>query len=63
MFDIDGSGTIDLQEIQYLLGGVDDIEENDYVDLIKAADGNGDGEITFDEFKHMMYVMYLNKKV
>lgn len=62
LFDIDGNGTIDLQEIQYLLGGCEDIEENDYISLLSAADLNGDGEISFDEFKQMMYVMYLSKK-
>ena len=33
-----------------------------WVDLISAADVDGDGEISFEEFKKMMYVMYLNKK-
>jgi len=44
-----------------LLGGIEDIEEKDYIDLVKAADQDGDGEITFEEFKNMMYVMYLTK--
>ena len=37
------------------------MEEQVWVDLISTADQDGDGEITFDEFKKMMYVMYLNK--
>ena len=32
------------------------------MDLVFAADQDGDGEITFEEFKKMMYVMYLNKE-
>jgi Ca2+-binding EF-hand superfamily protein len=61
LFDIDGNGSITIDEIQYLLGGQEDVEEKIWVDLIRATDQDGDGEISFEEFKKMMYVMYLNK--
>ncbi len=57
MFDKDGSGKIDQQEIGALLSG----EEFSYVytqQQLKAAidevDKNGDGEIDFEEFMTMM---------
>eukprot|EP00347_Sterkiella_histriomuscorum_P017216 403350235 len=62
LFDIDGNGCITLDEIQYLLGGQEDVEEQVWIDLVFAADQDNDGEITFEEFKKMMYVMYLNKE-
>ena len=61
LFDIDGSGTITLEEIQYLLGGQEDVEAEIWIDLVKTCDLDGDGEITYEEFPKMMYVMYLSK--
>ncbi|CDW79237.1 protein kinase domain containing protein [Stylonychia lemnae] len=63
LFDIDGNGSITLDEIQYLLGGQEDVEDQVWIDLVMTADQDGDGEITFEEFKKMMYVMYLNKEI
>ncbi len=37
------------------------MEDQVWIDLVAAADQDNDGEITFEEFKKMMYVMYLNK--
>ena len=57
MFDKDGSGKITGDEILLLLQG-DAIKSVGSTDTIKSAmasiDENGDGELDFDEFKHMM---------
>jgi calcium-dependent protein kinase len=55
MFDKDGSGTIDAVEIKEALGmGGDDTMNDKIQDIMKQVDDNGDGEISFDEFKEMM---------
>lgn len=55
MFDKDGSGTIDATEIKEALGMSGDETMNDKIqDIMKQVDDNGDGEISFDEFKEMM---------
>ena len=57
MFDKDGSGAIDKGELQALLQG-DEFKDVYSEAQLKAAiaevDENGDGEIDFPEFLHMM---------
>ena len=57
MFDADGSGKIDNDEVKALLQG-DELQNLCSVDAIKTAmdeiDVNGDGEIDFEEFMQMM---------
>ena len=57
MFDKDGSGTIDNEEVIALLQG-DDLQNLVSKDAIATAmkeiDQNGDGEIDFEEFMEMM---------
>ena len=57
MFDVDGSGKIDNNEIMQLIGG-EEFKELYTTEQIMAAigeiDENGDGEIDFEEFMHMM---------
>jgi len=52
LFDKDGSGTISPDEIRRALGL--DSTDKHLNDLIAEVDENGDGEIQFDEFCHMM---------
>ncbi|EGR33828.1 protein kinase domain protein [Ichthyophthirius multifiliis] len=54
MFDKDGSGTISIEEIKDVFGGMGKVNENFWKDIIKEVDGNGDGQISYSEFKEMM---------
>ena len=55
-YDTDGSGYLDIKEIKNALG----LLENDNVssellkNILKSIDENGDGEISFEEFKDLM---------
>jgi len=55
MFDKDDSGSISATEIKEALGMTGDNSMNDKIqDIMNQVDDNGDGEISFDEFKDMM---------
>lgn len=57
MFDKDGSGKIDSSEIAALLSGDefrDVYSKKQLEQAIREVDGNGDGEIDFEEFVTMM---------
>ena len=57
MFDKDGSGSIDRNEIRALLEGEefkDVYSEDQLAAAVAEVDENGDGEIDFEEFLHMM---------
>lgn len=54
MFDRDGSGSISANEIKDVLGVGKSIDEKVWNDIILEVDANGDGEISFLEFKTMM---------
>ena len=54
MFDKDGSGSISAEEIAQVLGYDSGLDPKVLQDIIKDCDENGDGEIQFEEFCHMM---------
>ena len=54
IFDRDKSGTISLEEFQFVFHGKHYIPEEELVQLIEEADMNEDGELDFEEFKHVM---------
>ena len=57
MFDTDGSGKIDSQELNVLLSGEefkDIYTAEQLAEAIAEVDNNGDGEIDFEEFMAMM---------
>jgi len=62
LFDEDKSGKISPSEIQAVLGGDSDISENVWKEIMLEIDENGDGEIEFDEFKQMMYLIMNDNK-
>mmetsp|Transcript_24786 Transcript_24786/g.24294 ORF Transcript_24786/g.24294 Transcript_24786/m.24294 type:complete len:112 (+) Transcript_24786:1147-1482(+) len=54
LFDKDKSGSISASEIKDVLGVGKNIDEKVWNDIVMEVDGNGDGEISFSEFKTMM---------
>ncbi len=54
MFDKDGGGSISANEIKDILGVGKNIDEKVWNDIVLEVDANGDGEISFPEFKTMM---------
>lgn len=61
LFDRDGSGEITASEIKAILGsGKKMAKEGIWIfdDIIKEVDVNGDGVISFEEFKQMMQKLF-----
>lgn len=54
LFDIDQNGKITVEEIRSMLGGEIDSSDINWKELLDEGDNNGDGEISFEEFKVMM---------
>lgn len=54
MFDQDKSGDITPDELKSILGAGKNISEDVWKEMIKEVDQNGDGKITYLEFKNMM---------
>lgn len=63
MFDKDKSGKIDANEIKEAIGeAMAGVDEAIWIQMIKDADVNGDGQIDFDEFLKMMYTLKESSK-
>jgi calcium-dependent protein kinase len=62
LFDIDHSGTITAEELKKILGSKgaakDEIDDNEWDKIIDEVDKDGNGEISFQEFKEMIYSMF-----
>ena len=54
MFDKDHGGTISLDEIREVLSFGQNVDPEAIDQILKQADKNGDGEISFEEFCHLM---------
>ena len=54
IFDVDGNGMISSQEIKRILGVGKRIDSKVWDEVIWEVDLNGDGEISYFEFKEMM---------
>jgi calcium-dependent protein kinase len=63
LFDKDNSGSISAVEIKEVLGVGKNIDEKIWNDIITEVDGNGDGEISFTEFKTMMQRLLIDDHV
>ena len=50
----DNSGTISPEEIKEVLGFGTNVSHKIIDDIMKEVDENGDGQIQFEEFVHMM---------
>ena len=51
LFDKDNGGTISAKEVKDVLGIGKNISEEVWNEIVKEVDGDGDGEISFLEFK------------
>ena len=54
IYDKDNSGMISTDEIKEVLGVGKSISEEVWIQILKEVDENGDGEVSFEEFKIMM---------
>lgn len=55
VFDVDGNGLIDREELRKVMSSLNEsLSEEELDAMIKEADINGDGLISFEEFKIMM---------
>lgn len=55
VFDVDGNGLIDREELRKVMSSLNEsLSEEELDAMIKEADINGDGQISFEEFKIMM---------
>lgn len=54
LFDKDKGGSISADEVKQMFGIGKHIDENVWDDIVKEVDANGDGEVSFEEFKLMM---------
>jgi calcium-dependent protein kinase len=57
-FDVDGSGTITIDEIRAILGGVTDTTDEIWNQIIAEVDADGNGLIDLKEFKEMMVKLF-----
>lgn len=55
MFDKDNSGTISRHELKALFETTEKKDDELWTEIFNEVDLNGDGEITFDEFKSAMF--------
>lgn len=61
LFDKDQGGSISANEIKSVLGVGKNIDEKIWNEIIHEVDSNGDGEISFPEFKTMMQKLLIDE--
>mmetsp|Transcript_20714 Transcript_20714/g.18120 ORF Transcript_20714/g.18120 Transcript_20714/m.18120 type:complete len:120 (-) Transcript_20714:658-1017(-) len=63
LFDKDGNGFIDAEELAMIFnpGNQKEISSSVWEELIKEVDLNGDGKISFEEFSEMMLNLLENQ--
>ena len=60
LFDRDSSGTISAKEVKDVLGLGKNIDDQVWNQIVREVDANGDGEISFEEFKQMMQKLLID---
>jgi calcium-dependent protein kinase len=60
MFDKDKNGTISKQELRNFFETTEKKDEEMWTDIFKEVDADGDGEITWIEFKEAMTKVIFN---
>ena len=61
IFDRDESGYIDANEIKQVLGKGKQLDEKVWAELIREVDINGDGEVSYKEFKKIMQQLLIGE--
>ena len=59
LFDLDGSGKIDAEEMRQIVRSLG-ARESDALRILGDADTDGDGQISFDEFTSLVLPLYQN---
>lgn len=54
IYDLDGSGSISVDEIKKVLGVGKTISAEIWAEVVNEVDLNGDGEVSYEEFREMM---------
>ena len=57
MFDKDGGGTISANEVKDVLCSGQELDDDVWAKVVQEVDADGNGEIDFEEFCHMMQRM------
>jgi Ca2+-binding EF-hand superfamily protein len=58
-FDVDGSGTISLEELRVCIRNIDHLVTNAEIEaMLKTADSSGDGQISYEEFDSLFQELH-----
>jgi Ca2+-binding EF-hand superfamily protein len=58
-FDVDGSGTISLEELRVCIRNIDHLVTNAEIEaMLKTADSSGDGQISYEEFDRLFQELH-----
>lgn len=61
MIDDDSSGQISVNELKQMLGSSKEVAEEVWLELMKEADADSDGNISLEEFQEMMKALQNTK--
>ena len=62
VFDQDGNGTIDIEELKKCLSGDYEVTEDVILEIMNQADKNGDGKIDLSEFEALLLENFATRK-
>jgi Ca2+-binding EF-hand superfamily protein len=59
LFDVNHSGSISSEEVKKILGGkgLSDVDESEWERIVEEVDVDGDGVISYDEFRLIIYTL------